>query len=167
MKIFIVIFLFLFSLKLNAQDTSIILDTLINTKAHDFTIKTLKGKKHTLSKLKGKIVVLNFWYMTCAPCVQEMPLLNNVVEKYKNNKNVIFLAISVAGVEDVVKTFVKRKNFNYQIVATDFTIAKKQGVQLYPTNIVVDKTGKIIFAEAGYNDNIKNLLIEEIEKASK
>jgi thiol-disulfide isomerase/thioredoxin len=124
-------------------------------------------KKYSLSKLKGKTIVMNYWFMGCQPCVREFPDLNEVVEKYKDNKNVVFLAVSVQGIEENIKIFVKRKKFDYQIVATDFTLAKKQNIQLYPTNLIIDKTGKITFAVAGYRENIKDLLIEEIEKALK
>jgi thiol-disulfide isomerase/thioredoxin len=157
---------FLFSSVSNAQETSS-LSHLLNTQAQVFNLKTIKGKKYSLSKLKGKTIVINYWFPACSPCVREIPDLNQVVEKYKNNKNVVFLAISVVGNEEVVTQFVKRKKFEYQIVATDFTLAKKQGIQLYPTNLIIDKTGKITFAVAGYKDNIKDLLIQEIEKALK
>ncbi len=166
-KLFIFIFVFLYSLQIHAQDASIVLDSLINTQAKDFTVKTIKGKKYQLSELKNKVVVLNFWYMACAPCVKEMPALNKVIEKYAKQKDVIFLGISVTGVEEVVKIFVKRKQFAYQIVASDFTTAKKQGVQLYPTNIIIDKKGKITYATAGYNHNIVEILTQEIDKALK
>lgn len=161
-NIFFLLFYCYFSL-VEAQNT-FNLDSLVGTQAQDFEVKTIQGKKYTLSKLKDKVVVLNFWYMACGPCVREMPNLNNLVEKYKDNKNVVFLAISVDGIEEVVKKFVKRKEFKYQVVATDFTIAKKQGVKVYPTNIVIDKTGRITLASVGYRDTIETEISEVIEK---
>lgn len=162
-SIVLILFFLTFSLYSKAQNR-FNLDSLIGTQAYNFEVKTINGKKYTLSKLKDKIVVLNFWYIGCAPCIREFPDLNKVVEKYKDNKNIIFLAISVDGVEEVVKKFVKRKEFKYQVVATDFTIAKKQGVKLYPTNIVIDKTGKITLASVGYRDTIETEISEAIEK---
>ncbi len=164
-KTLIFIFVFL-SFALQAQD-KFSAEHLINTQAQDFELKTIKGKKYSLSKLKGKIVVINYWFMGCQPCVREFPDLNEVVEKYKNHKDVVFLAISVQGSEENVKIFTKRKKFDYQIIVTDFTLAKKQGIELYPTNLVIDKTGKITFAVTGYKDNIAQTLEQEIEKALK
>src|SRR6185312_613814 len=56
----------------------------IGSEAPDFTVADLNGKMYKLSDLKGKTVVLNFWFTTCAPCVTEMPELNRLIEKYKN-----------------------------------------------------------------------------------
>ncbi len=156
--------IFLFFVIISICQAQVRMDSLVGIDAYNFEVKTTKGKKYKLSDLKDKIVVLNFWYLGCRPCVHEFPDLNNVVEKYKNNKNVIFLGISVDGKEEVIKIFLKRKIFNYQIVVTDYKIAKKQGVYLYPTNIVIDKKGKITFALAGRVMDIEKLLTEEIEK---
>ncbi|RYZ26368.1 MAG: TlpA family protein disulfide reductase, partial [Chitinophagaceae bacterium] len=49
------------------------LNTMLNKAAPDFTLRDLKGKKWRLSALKGKTVVLNFWFATCPPCIQEIP----------------------------------------------------------------------------------------------
>ena len=54
------------------------LDALLNKPAPDFTLKDLTGKKWRLSQLKGKTVVLNFWFTTCPPCIQEIPDLNEL-----------------------------------------------------------------------------------------
>jgi len=59
--------------------------------ALEFSVKDMDGKSFELSELKGKVVVINFWFVNCKPCVDEMPGLNKIVEKFKNNQNVIFL----------------------------------------------------------------------------
>ena len=83
--------------------------------APDFKVTTLDGKPYDLAALRGKVAVLNFWYIGCAPCNKEMPQLNQLVEEYKENKDVIFLAIAPDGVEDL-KKFLKVKEFKYQII---------------------------------------------------
>ncbi len=52
--------------------------TLLNQPAPDFSVTDMSGKKYTLAGLRGKVIVLNFWFTTCAPCIAEMPGLNAI-----------------------------------------------------------------------------------------
>src|SRR5688572_27232831 len=54
----------------------------IGLKFPDFSLTSIDGKQFQLSELKGKVIMLNFWFIACAPCVAEMPLLNQLVEEY-------------------------------------------------------------------------------------
>ena len=62
--------------------------------APDFSAADMNGKTYSLSSLKGKIVVINFWFVECKPCLIEMPDLNEIVEKYKSEE-VVFLAFAL------------------------------------------------------------------------
>lgn len=111
--------------------------------APDFSLINLDGKKISLSDFKGKVVVLNFWFTTCSPCIAEMPALNLIRKDYLG-KNVVFLAL---GRDDVatIKTFLKKHNFNYLLLADAVTTAAAFKVDIYPTSIVIDKNGIIRF----------------------
>ena len=63
-----------------------------NKKLPSFNLKTLLGEYFTSEKLKGKPTMINFWFTTCPPCIAEMPVLNKIAEKYKNEIN--FIAIT-------------------------------------------------------------------------
>jgi peroxiredoxin len=104
-------------------------------------MKDLQGKSWTLSKLRGKIVVLNFWFTSCAPCVQEIPQLNALVIS-NENQNVVFLALTFNNA-DQIKTFVKKHPFNYKLLPNSAETDKKYQVSLWPTSIVIDKVGNI------------------------
>src|SRR5258708_8850388 len=86
-----------------------------------FTAKTLDGKSVSLTDLKGKIVVLNFWFIACAPCVAEMPDLNNLVEKYRSRDDIVFLAPASDDAKHL-SDFFQKHSFKYQIIpsAHDF-----------------------------------------------
>ena len=56
-----------------------------------FSLTSLEGEKFELAALRGKVVVLNFWFTGCAPCVAEFGELNSLVHKFKN-KGVVFIA---------------------------------------------------------------------------
>jgi thiol-disulfide isomerase/thioredoxin len=70
------------------------IEKLKTTKFPDFNLSTVDEKKISNKDLEGKVVVFNFWFTSCVPCLKEMPELNKIAEKYKDNKSVIFLAPS-------------------------------------------------------------------------
>lgn len=132
---------------------------LIGTKATDFNLKDLKGKTHLLSELKGKVVVLNFWFVECKPCIMEMPELNQLVEEFKE-KNIVFLAIALNDKKQL-KKFLKTTDFNYKVVANGQTSADSYGVKGFPTNVIIDQNGIIHYVSTGIGPNNK----ENLQKA--
>ena len=132
---------------------------LIGTKATDFNLKDLKGKTHLLSELKGKVVVLNFWFVECKPCIMEMPELNELVEEFKE-KNIVFLAIALND-KNQLKKFLKTTDFNYKVVANGQTSADSYGVKGFPTNVIIDQNGIIHYVSTGIGPNNK----ENLQKA--
>lgn len=112
-----------------------------NKPSPDFELVDLHGKVWRLSNLRGKIVVLNFWFTSCAPCVQEIPELNELVREY-NNKPVVFLGLTFNNA-DQIKTFVKKHTFNYNLLPNSAEIDKKFHISLWPTSIVIDREGYV------------------------
>jgi thiol-disulfide isomerase/thioredoxin len=111
----------------------------------------MNGEKITAESLKGKIVVLNFWFIACPPCRYEMPELNTLVEKYKNDKDVIFIAISLDKLADV-KKFLTVIPFKYHVISQSMSLFYSYGVNECPASLVVDKKGIIKFHSQGYGD---------------
>ncbi|WP_406826740.1 TlpA family protein disulfide reductase [Pedobacter sp. KACC 23697] len=115
-------------------------------------ITDMNGNKYDLRDSTGKIFVLNFWFINCPPCKSEIPQLNELVAKYKDNKDVVFLAIALDEKYDL-KSFLKSTAFDYNIVDGGKYIANKYGVKGYPTHVVVDKKGYIAFSTLGLAPN--------------
>jgi peroxiredoxin len=114
---------------------------LLNKPAAAFSLTDLQGNTWSLKRLRGKIVVLNFWFTSCAPCIQEMPKLNELVKTYEG-KNVVFLALTFNSREQV-KTFQKKRTFNYTLLPGSGEVDKKYQVGLWPTSIVIDQAGDV------------------------
>lgn len=110
---------------------------------------TMDGKKYVLKDMKGKVVVLNFWFINCPPCRMEIPHLNNMVEAYKEREDVVFLAV-VLDQSYELKEFLKEMPFQYGIVDAGSYVASRYGINLFPTHVVIDKEGKVIFHTSGY-----------------
>ena len=134
----------------------------INKKLPDFNLKDLDGSSITNKDLNNKVVVLNFWFAACPPCVQEMPELNKLVEKYKANNAVLFLAPSFDN-QDILKKFVKRKDFRFKILANSNILDKKLGILTYPTTIILNKEGNMIEI-LKYDKDIFELIDKAIQK---
>ena len=99
---------------------------------------------------EDKIVVLNFWFIGCKPCIKEIPELNKLVETFKN-RDVIFLAFANDNQFDIEDFLVKRP-FNYHIIpnASSFSI-KQLGIHNFPTHVIIDPGGKVRFVKTGYS----------------
>ncbi|TJY37807.1 TlpA family protein disulfide reductase [Pontimicrobium aquaticum] len=136
---------------------------LVNKPSPSFSVTDINGNSYSLEELKGKVVVLNFWFIKCPPCIMEMPDLNKLVKKYKSD-DVVFIAISPNDSKEQIQKFLKTKAFNYNIVPQNYSIIKKFGISSYPTNVVIDKNGKITFMKIGYNKQVPELISAEIDK---
>ena len=121
-------------------------------KAPDFFLKNMFGETVTLSQLKNKVVVLDFWATWCVPCKASFPIMQQLVNKYKDDKDVVFLFIDTweggepqKNLETVTKYIADNKySFN---VLFDFKnkMAKDYKVDGIPKKIVLDKNGNLLY----------------------
>jgi len=112
------------------------------------SFKTLTGEFYDSSSLAGKVLVINFWFMSCAPCVAEMPALNKLVENYKG-KDVLFLGFSTDKAEQLKPAFFQQHPFDFNIIADSRDIAKSFYFLGSPTTYIVDQRGVIQNAWVG------------------
>ena len=118
----------------------------------------------SLDNYKNKVVVLKFWFAACAPCIKEMPLLNNLHAQYRNNPDVVFLAPSL---DDplTVQASLQRNPFSYNVMPNSRDFAHSYNVLGYPTHIVINKKGTVEAVFQGVNHRIDEKLGRAIESA--
>src|SRR5665647_685714 len=112
-------------------------------------VVSLNGDSISVKDFIVKFIVINWWATGCAPCRQEIPGLNSLVEKYKSNSGVVFLAVA----------FDKKKDLEYYLNLKEFkykqTMGGKETVKLFgesfPKNIIVNPQGMITFYSEGGN----------------
>lgn len=155
-----------------AQDQSaeIAKTTLINKgdKAPDFTVEMVDGSKVQLSKLKGKVVVVNFWATWCPPCREELKQVQKqLIDRFKG-KDFLFLPISRGEKKSVVEAFRKKNNYTFPMgLDPEQSIYKLYASNYIPRNFVVGKDGKVIYVSVGYTPEEFAEMIKVIEGALK
>lgn len=129
-----------------------------------FKERDMNGKKFDIKALAGKVIVLNFWFINCPPCRMEIPELNKIVDKYKDNSDVVFVAMALDDAS-ALQDFLKTTPYQYNIIDNARYIAEKYGIKTYPTNVVVDKAGNVKFHSSGYGPSTPYWLEKEIAGA--
>jgi len=142
----------------NAKD-ELVVKAMVNKPAVDFNLTDLQGRKWSLKALKGKVVVLNFWYTSCPPCLEEMPQLNEITRMYSPDQ-VVFLALTFNDTGKV-QIFLKTHEFNYIILPGSKAIDQQYKVSGWPTSLVINKKGIVAFA-ANISPDIKHDLSSAI-----
>jgi peroxiredoxin len=113
--------------------------------APDFTLNTLQGESITLSELRGKAVMVNFWASWCGPCRQEMPDIEEVALDYQD-QDLVILAVNATQQDrlDAVIEFVDTYNLTFPILTDDdgSTIRTYQ-IAAFPTTFFIGRDGMI------------------------
>ncbi|MCO5946011.1 TlpA family protein disulfide reductase [Mucilaginibacter flavidus] len=103
----------------------------------------INGEVYKSHNTKGKIVVIKCWFLHCQACNEEIPALNNLVDQYKNRKDIVFVSLAFDPV-DKLKAYMKTHVFKYALAHVPESYIEKQlGTNEYPTHYVVDKNGLI------------------------
>lgn len=134
--------------------------------APDFTMETLDGEKLTLSDLKGKKVILNFWATWCPPCKKEMPHLQKYYEKNAKDENVEIVAVNLTYYSQTieqVEEFAKSYDLSFPIpLMEDSKIGETYEILTIPSTFFIDTEGRIQHQVLGPLD--ENLLSDYVSK---
>jgi peroxiredoxin len=146
----LIIFSLFFLLSGVAQATAPLADLLIvpevsRHSAPDFVSENLRGGNTGLADYKGKIVLLNFWATWCMPCRAEMPGMETLWQKYKE-QGLVIAAVSVdEGSRGRIETFSKLLDLSFPILLDpESEVSDLYKVSNMPTSFLIDRNGKII-----------------------
>ena len=130
-------------------------------KAIYFNFTDINGNHYSLDELKGKVIVMNYWFSACRPCVLEMPELNKLVEKYRG-KEVVFLGLTYH-VKANIERFLQRFQFDYNLIPESQIEIHNYHVATYPTHIVIDQNGYVVLREEGLSYDTVDILDKTID----
>lgn len=132
--------------------------------APDFTLKSREGSNLRLSELRGEVVLINFWASWCGPCRQEMPLLDDIHEKY-SKLGFTVLGVNVDKDPALAEKILKDIPVTFPVVYDDTgsvsqTYDIKNGM---PITVIVDRDGNKRFLHTGYKPGYEDLYVQHIK----
>ena len=143
----VTVLVIILSLKLNDSSFKFINQVAIkdNLSAPDFTFPGLNGKMVSLSDYKGKVVLVNIWATWCPPCVDEMPSMEKLYQKFKGeNFEILAVSIDEPGLK-AVAPFMKKSNLTFPaLIDSEGTIKAVYGIIGVPESFIIDQQGILI-----------------------
>ena len=121
------------------------------------------GNVLDLSDLKEKVVFINFWATWCPPCIAEMPSINKLQEKFKDNKDFIILMVDADNKPDKSIKFMAKRNYNLQVFTPASQIPAELLGNALPTTVILNKKGKTVFKHEGGADYTNQEFITFLE----
>lgn len=117
----------------------------------DFSVMTTDGTTFKLSEAlqTKKVVLINFWYSTCGPCVNEFPYMQSAYEKYKDDIEIIGLNNYAGDNDNAVREFKKAMGLTFPVAKDYSRLGSAFNLAGYPTSILVDRYGTICLIEVG------------------
>jgi len=171
--IFVAVTVLVIILSLKLNDTSFKFSNQVSiedgTSAPDFTFPGLDGKKVRLSDYKGKVVLVNIWATWCPPCVDEMPSMEKLYQKFKGeNFEILAVSIDEPGLK-AVAPFMKKSGLTFPaLIDSEGTIKTVYGITGIPESFIIDQQGILIKKIVGPVDwaatNVFRFFSELIQK---
>jgi len=132
--------------------------------APDFTLLSIDGKTVTLSQLRGKVILLDFWATWCAPCRSAIPHLNNLHKAYRE-RGLEIIGVSLdKGSPEQVRRFAVNMGIQYTIIMANDEVVKNYDISPIPTTYLIDRDGHISNKWVGFSQNLMSKISAETER---
>lgn len=113
--------------------------------APDFQLEDTKGNKVSLSDLRGKVVMVNFWATWCPPCIEEMPSMEKLQEVMAGDDFVMLAINTEQNGRAVVPKFLEKTSYSFPILYDEKGLVQKlYGVYKFPESFIVGKDGNVV-----------------------
>ncbi|MCR5589659.1 MAG: TlpA family protein disulfide reductase [Bacteroidales bacterium] len=133
--------------------------------APDWSLASLTGDTVRLADLRGKVVLLDFFYKSCGPCCAAMPFLQSIHEKYRD-QGVVLLGVDPYDdpEKDKMADFTAKRNITYTVLFSNLELPQTYHVSTYPTLFFIDRDGKIAKVHRGYHQTMEASIEEQLQK---
>ncbi|HEU5388355.1 MAG TPA: TlpA disulfide reductase family protein [Streptosporangiaceae bacterium] len=126
------------------RDPSVIASPLVGRMAPNFTLSQLDGPPMTLSRLRGQVVVINFWASWCAECKVEQAALDQTWQQFQDS-GVVVVGVNFEDETAAARGYVRTADVTYPVVEdTDSSTALAYGLRGVPETFIVNRSGRIV-----------------------
>lgn len=133
--------------------------------APDFTVEMFDGSTLTLSALKGKVVLVNFWATWCPPCRQELTRVEEDIIKRFEGQEFVFIPISRGEERETVAAFREQTGYTFPMgLDPERKVYDLFASNFIPRNFLIDADGKVVIASVGYEEEEFDGLVKRIEE---
>jgi thiol-disulfide isomerase/thioredoxin len=136
-------------------------DEMIGTPSPDWRTTDLAGKEYSSKDLRGKVIVLDFWYRGCGWCIRAMPQVNAVSKHFKDEQVVVF-GMNKHDTLEVATPVIERLKLEYPQLKAE-KICEQYKIRGFPTLVILDQQGLIRDVHVGYSPTLKDDVIRSVE----
>lgn len=135
--------------------------------APDFTLRTADGSNLRLAEQRGRVVLVNFWATWCAPCRQEMPLLNQLYQKYQAS-GFTLLGINIDADSRNAVSVANKLGVSFPVLLDgEKSVSKLYDLTSMPSTLLIDRDGKVRYVHRGYQAGYEALYEKQIRELLK
>lgn len=137
---------------------------LIGQQAPDFTLTDMQGEEVSLAQFRGQVVILNFWATWCPPCREEMPSMEKLYQKTRD-QGLVLLAVNVEeNGRQAVRQFLEKTPYSFPILLDDErTVQQAYGVFRFPESFIIDRNGVVVEKIIGARDWLQGATFKKID----
>lgn len=135
----------------------------VGTPAPYFEGLNTDGNKIRYSDYKGKLILLDWWYVGCKPCIKSMEDIQKLQDEL-GEESFTIIGMNPINKPNAIKRFEKKYNYNHQVILANNTFRDSYKIRAYPTLYLIGKDGKILFARAGYSSEFTTELKQVIKE---
>jgi peroxiredoxin len=130
--------------------------------APDFALKSSTGENLRLSEFRGDVVMINFWATWCGPCRQEMPLLDELYQRYER-VGFNLLGVNIDDDSSRAMAMISELGVNFPVLFdAQKQVSKMYDVGSMPLTVIVDRTGNVRFVHQGYKPGYEEKYLDQV-----
>jgi peroxiredoxin len=142
--------------------TSLASSGLEGRSAPDFALKSSTGENLRLSEYRGEVVMVNFWATWCGPCRQEMPLLDELYQRYER-VGFNLLGVNIDDDSRRAMQMIAELGVNFPVLFDDRKeVSKLYEVEAMPVTVLIDREGNVRYVHHGYKPGYEENYLDEI-----
>ena len=138
--------------------------SLVGEQAPSFSAKDLNGQTVELDQFAGQdVVILDFWATWCGPCVDALPIIARVAEKFQD-KHVVFYAVNQGESSETIREFLTGESLDVQVLLDqEGAIGNLFQVSGIPQTVIIDTKGRVQVVHVGFGGNLEQQFTKELE----